>query len=76
MSIESTGPVTPVFRVKFQTEMFDFQNAQGLAIAIRTPAHITGDLRRHAICVRYDSTPAQVANSLRKMADWIEEQAS
>lgn len=75
MSIESKGPVNPIFRVKFRTEMFDFECMQGLAVALLEPRDVTGTLHRHAIAVRYDSTPAEIAHRLRELADWIEEKS-
>lgn len=75
MSIESKGPVNPIFRVKFRTEMFDFECKQGLAVELRDPPNFAGTLHRHAIAVRYDSTPAEIALRLRSLADWVEEKS-
>jgi hypothetical protein len=61
----------PGFAVSFKTELFDCEHAQGIAATVR---HQHGPVQhsRHAVKIRHDSTPAQAAVELRKLADWIE----
>lgn len=75
MSIESKGPVDPIFRVKLRTEMFEFACSQGIAASVMNPPTLTGQLWRHAVKIRHDMTGSEVAKQLRDLADWIERTA-
>jgi hypothetical protein len=54
------------FNVHFRTEFFDFANSQGLAVYLKNG-------KRHAVKIDDFDTPAKVAESLRFLAKWIEE---
>lgn len=62
-----TDPLEQDFKVKFVARLFDCGAQQGLAVSVGP--------NRHAIGISYKSSPAEVAEKLRGLADWIASQA-
>lgn len=60
------GLANPSFSVRFEIAEFNFGCEQGLQVKVNG--------KRRAIKINHNSTPQQVANGLRFLADWTEEQ--
>lgn len=54
------------FNVHFKTEFFEFGHQQGLGVWLKNG-------KRHAVRIDDFDTPTKVAESLRFLAKWIEE---
>lgn len=53
------------FTAFFRVELFDFGYQQGLGVWLKNG-------QRHAVRIRQDSAPKEVAEALRFLAQWIE----
>jgi len=68
-----SDPVDTDFEVKFITRMFDCGTKQGLAVTVG--GKLSRGAKRHAIAISPSSSPKEVAQALRGMADWIAAQS-